>query len=70
MKVGDVVKYHFPTPLKKGKNSVLGIVTFISDTVISIDCVDMTKLKISQRNFINIELVNSIDKVKKKIVAL
>jgi len=70
MKVGDVVKYHLPTPVKKGKDMVLGIVSFFSDTVISIDCVDMTKLKISKRNFKSIELINSIDVIKKKVVEL
>jgi len=69
MKVGDVVKYHFPIPVKKEKTSVLGIISFISDSVISIDCVDQTKLKITSRNFNNIELVSSVNVNKKKLVA-
>ena len=70
MKVGDVVKYHFPTHVKKGKDTVLSIVSFLSDTVISIDCLGMTKLKISQRNFKCMELINSVDAIKKKLVEL
>ena len=60
MKVGDVVKYHFPAPVKEDKASVLGIITFISESVIKIDWVDTTKLKITGRNFDKIELVSSV----------
>ena len=51
MKVGDFVKYYFPVPLKKDKNTVSGIISFVSETVIRIDCIDNTKLKVSAKNF-------------------
>ncbi len=69
MKVGDVVKYHFPTPVKKEKTAVLGIITFISDSVIKIDCADTTKLRITGRNFDKIELVSSVGSKGKELAA-
>ena len=58
MKVGDFVKYYFPLPLKKDKNTVSGIISFISETAIRIDCVDNTKLKVTAKNFGKIKKIS------------
>lgn len=62
MKVGDVVKYHFPDPKNLEKTIVLGIITFVSESVIIIDCEDTTKLKVSSKNFSRVELIKSLKK--------
>ncbi len=69
MNVGDVIKYHFPSPVKKDKSTVIGIISFFSQTVISIDCVDMTKLKITAKNFKNIEIIGPAKEIREIIVA-
>ena len=62
MKVGDFVQYYFPIPLKKDKVTVRGIISFVSETAISIDCIDNTKLKVTAKNFANIKKISSIKK--------
>ena len=69
MKVGDVVKYYFPNPKSLNKIYVLGIITYIGDSSIIIDCEDATKMKVSLKNFDRVELVKSVHTEKEKILA-
>jgi hypothetical protein len=60
MKVGDVVKYYFPSPEDENKKYILAIISFISDSKLVLDCEDGTCMMISPKNYDRLELVRSI----------
>ena len=66
MKIGDVVKYHFPDPKNQDKENILGIITIAGESLIVIDCVDTTKLKVTTKNFNRIEIIKSHSKATSK----
>ena len=68
MKIGDVVRYNFPNPKSSQKAFVLGIITLIRQSSITIDCEDTTKMNVSFKNFDRIELVKSVHNKKEKIL--
>lgn len=68
MEVGDIVKYNFPSPKSLQKSSVLGVITFVGDSSIVIDCEDTTKMKVSPKNFDKIELVKHVQRENEKIL--
>ena len=59
MRVGDIVKYHFPDPKSRDKENILGIITIVGESLIVIDCIDTTKLKVTTKNFSRVEIVKS-----------
>ena len=69
MKVGDIVKYHFPLPEDENKKFILAIISFVSDSKLVLDCEDGTCLMISFRNFDRIEIMRSITAKEKNLVA-
>ncbi|MGA7721297.1 MAG: hypothetical protein WCA84_08975 [Ignavibacteriaceae bacterium] len=69
MKVGDIVKYHFPVPENENKKFILAIISFISDSKLVLDCEDGTCLMISFRNFDRVEIMRSITAKEKNLVA-
>jgi hypothetical protein len=69
MKVGDIVKYHFPLPEDENKKFILAIISFVSDSKLVLDCEDGTCLMISFRNFDRIEIMRSIIAKEKNLVA-
>ncbi len=69
MKVGDIVKYHFLHPKSLDRENILGIVTMVGESLIVIDCVDATKLKITKKYFSRIEIVKSHLKETSKTLA-
>lgn len=60
MKVGDIVKYYFPSPEDENKKYILAIISFISDSKLVLDCEDGTCMMISPKNYDRLELVRSI----------
>ena len=69
MRVGDIVKYHFPSPRDENKKFILAIVSFVGDSKIVLDCEDGSCLMISFKNFDNIEVMHTIAEKEKKLVA-
>jgi hypothetical protein len=69
MKVGDIVKYHFPVPENENKKFILAIISFASDSKLVLDCEDGTCLMISFRNFERVEIMRSITAKEKNLVA-
>ena len=69
MKVGDIVKYNFPSPVNENKKSILAIISFISESKLVLDCEDGTCLMVSAKNFDNIEIMRSINAKEKNLVA-
>jgi hypothetical protein len=69
MKVGDIVKYHFPLPEDENKKFILAIISFVSDSKLVLDCEDGMCLMISFRNFDRIEIMRSIIAKEKNLVA-
>jgi hypothetical protein len=69
MKVGDIVKYHFPVPENENKKFILAIISFVGDSKLVLDCEDGTCLMISFRNFDRIEIMRSITAKEKNLVA-
>ncbi len=69
MRVGDVVKYHFPDPQIENKKFILAIVSFVNEAKISLDCEDGTCLMVSYKNFDRIELLNKINLKNKELVS-
>ncbi len=68
MEVGDIVRYNFSSPKSQQKFSVLGVIIFVGDSSIVIDCEDTTKMKVSPKNFNKIELVKHVQEEKENIV--
>ncbi|MDR3627681.1 MAG: hypothetical protein P4L45_12640 [Ignavibacteriaceae bacterium] len=60
MKVGDIVKYYFPSPEDENKKYILAIISFISDSKLVLDCEDGTCMMISPKNYDRLELVRSL----------
>jgi hypothetical protein len=69
MKVGDLVKYHFPMPENENKKFVFAIISFISESKLVLDCEDGSCLMISFRNFDRVEIMRSINAKEKNLVA-
>lgn len=61
MKVGDIVKYHFPLPVDENKKNILAIISFVGDSKLVLDCEDGTCLMISRKNFDNIEILRTLN---------
>lgn len=59
--IGDLVKYSFPEPGKKDKDSITGRVIKSDLEKVVIQCVDNTKLVISFKNFEKIELLQGTE---------
>ena len=66
MEVGDVVKYCFPNHKSLHKASVLGVIIFVGDSSIIIDCEDTARIKVTPKNFKRIELIKHIQYKNKK----
>ena len=64
MNVGDKVKYNFPSPKNPDKIFVRGVITYIGETLIAIKCEDKTDMKITIKNFKNIQMIDYLPKEK------
>ncbi len=69
MKVGDIVKYHFPLPVDENKKNILAIISFVGDTKLVLDCEDGTCLMISRKNFDKIEFMKPVNSNNEVLVA-
>ena len=69
MKVGDIVKYHFPLPKHENKKFILAIISFVSDSKLVLDCEDGSCLMISFKNFDHVEIMRPVAANEKNMVA-
>lgn len=58
LKKGDEVIYHFPDPKNAGAESITGLVDYVGDNYIFLNCENNINLKISFKNFHLIRLAN------------
>ncbi len=57
IKVGDVIKYVFPDPANKEQKNFVGIVAAINDDHIFIMNDKKVRLKVSYKNYVNLEAI-------------
>ncbi len=68
IKQGDLIKYLFPYPMSKVKNSIVGKVDYIGDDFIFIKSNANIRLKISFKNFDHIKKLGSIEDYPRKTI--
>lgn len=57
--VGKLVKYNFPLPKHSDKQSFIGVVENIGETFLTVRNEQNTLLKVSYKNFDNVELLEN-----------
>ncbi|OGU67035.1 MAG: hypothetical protein A2499_09120 [Stygiobacter sp. RIFOXYC12_FULL_38_8] len=58
LSIGKLVKYNFPLPKHSDKQSFIGVVENIGETFLTVRNEQNTLLKISYKNFDNVELID------------
>jgi hypothetical protein len=65
IKIGDIIKYFFPSPVSRTKHSIVGHVDYIGDSFIFIKSRDNIRVKVSFKNFGKIKKIGSLELLKK-----
>lgn len=58
LSIGKLVKYNFPLPKHSDKQSFIGVVENIGETFLTVRNEQNTLLKVSYKNFDNVELID------------
>lgn len=58
LSIGKLVKYNFPLPKHSDKQSFIGVVENIGETFLTVRNKQNTLLKVSYKNFDNVELID------------
>ncbi len=64
IKLGDIIKYFFPSPLSSTKNSIVGRVDYIGDSFIFLKSSNNIRVKVSFKNFNKIKKIGSLEFVE------
>ena len=64
IKLGDIIKYFFPSPLSRTKNSIVGHVDYIGENFIFLKSSTNIRVKVSFKNFNKIKKIGSLEFVE------